>query len=78
MPSATAHTAVVRAATAHCVAVIGSACVGSRAIIFSVNQKDVPKPTACREGVHHCEEGVNHCEEGRAEAHRLQGGVEPL
>ena len=28
-------------------------------------RKDVPKPTACREGLNHCE--------GRAEAHRLPG-----
>ena len=29
------------------VRVIGSACDGSRAIIFSVMKKEVPKPTAC-------------------------------
>mmetsp|Transcript_21276 Transcript_21276/g.45638 ORF Transcript_21276/g.45638 Transcript_21276/m.45638 type:complete len:240 (+) Transcript_21276:119-838(+) len=46
-PSAVAQQAAVAATTAHCVAVMGSAWVGSRAIIFSVRKKEVPKPTAC-------------------------------
>mmetsp|Transcript_37890 Transcript_37890/g.89125 ORF Transcript_37890/g.89125 Transcript_37890/m.89125 type:complete len:242 (+) Transcript_37890:232-957(+) len=46
-PSPSAQTAVMRATTAHCAAVMGSACEGSRAIIFSVMKKEVPKPTAC-------------------------------